>query len=125
MISPNARSDFGMVSIKIPSSSDSSSKEHVVCLFGGMGDNGRVLYDDTWCYTSEHGWQNMATSSTSVKPSPRQSFGISSCSSSRMLIFGGLGKTAFGPRKLNDLWEFNYETQTWKEFTTFAKKQQF
>ena len=122
IISPNKRQEFGMVSINIPSSSNSISKERVVCLFGGMGDTGRVYYDDTWCYTSEHGWKNMASSPTSVKPSRRKGFGISSCFSSRMLIFGGLGRIGSSPKMLDDLWEFNYKTQTWKDLTKFARK---
>ena len=111
-----------MVSIKIPSSSNSSSKEHVVCLFGGMGDNGRVF---TMIPGATH--QNMVGKIWQVVPHRlSQVLGRASesplVSSSRMLIFGGLGKTASGPKMLNDLWEFNYKTQTWKELTTFAKK---
>eukprot|EP00943_MAST-04B_sp_MAST-4B-sp1_P008642 g8642.t1 len=111
--SPSKRSQFGMVLIK-----RSDKSKNVACLFGGISGGGRVTYGDTWCFDDSTNKWTEIVAADKVKPPSRNLAGIASYSTNKMLIFGGLA----GPKKFNDLWEFNYEKQQWRDLTPLAKK---
>ncbi len=116
---PSKRSEFGMVLIWRP---DNVPNKNIACLFGGISEGGRVYHGDTWCFDdSTNKWTEMVAADK-VKPLSRTHLGIASYSRNKMLIFGGQGKTTSGPAIFNDLWEFNYEKQQWRELTALAKK---
>ena len=116
---PSKRSGFGMVLIRRP---DNVPNKNIACLFGGISGGGRVYHGDTWCFDdSTNKWIEMVAADK-VKPLSRAQLGIASYSRNKMLIFGGLGKTTSGPAIFNDLWEFNYEKQQWRDLTPLAKK---
>ncbi|XP_064602897.1 uncharacterized protein LOC135468528 [Liolophura sinensis] len=81
-------------------------ESNVLVLFGGKDINNKHL-DDTWIYSIYSGrWRN-ATSTD--RPPARRSF-----------VYGSVGKRFFiatgeGKPLLNDIWEFNFTSESWKQ----------
>jgi serine/threonine protein kinase len=78
-----------------------------VVLFGGHW-SARSMSSDTWVFSaSTMGWSQIS----GYSPSARGGHAMASLGENKAILFGG----RFGPTYNNELWEFNYDTETWRK----------